>query len=168
MTVRGVRVSPRSRGCTGGAPRGVECLGVDPSEAKGLTHFGVAQPVNRKTMAARIGKWDIRAAGAGKFRVKFDAVADIDHDEQRGTALTGWQRTGVLLGLALSLEHGFVPKGRYRVWQCLFLRPSLWLYQLRIELPPARVSRHLVWLPGQNTRAYTGRYDPCWSNHPHG
>jgi hypothetical protein len=62
-------------------------------------------------MTARIGERNISAAGAGKFRVELDAVADIDHDEQRGTALSGGQRTGVLFGLALGLEHGLIPKG---------------------------------------------------------
>ena len=98
-------------GDAGAAAGRVECLRVGPREAEGLAHVGVAQPGEQDAVALRIGERDVGAAGARELGIEFDAVADIDDDEDRRTALARRQRAGVLLGLAAGLEHRFVPRG---------------------------------------------------------
>ena len=70
--------------------RGVEREGIEPDEAEALADLFVAQILEPDAEAARIGEGLIGAAGLGEVGVDFDAVADIDDEEEgRGGSFSG-------------------------------------------------------------------------------
>ena len=97
---------------SGAVPGGVEAVGVGPGQLQALPDFGAGEIVQPDAVRAGIGEGEVGLAGAGKFAVELERMADIDHDEKGRPALLLRQRPGVLLGLAAGGEHGLVPAGR--------------------------------------------------------
>jgi len=70
------------------------------------------QLLERDSVAKRIRKRDVRLAGAGEIREKFDGVAYIHDDKERRPALRRGERLGVLLSLIAGAKHCLVPPRR--------------------------------------------------------
>ncbi len=98
-------------GDAGGAAGGIERERIGPDEPEGLADVGLGEVGEEDAVRGRVREVDVGAAGAGEFRVELDGVADIDDEEEGRPAFARREGTGVLLGLAVGLEHGVIPRG---------------------------------------------------------
>jgi hypothetical protein len=60
---------------------------------------------------AGVGEGEVGLALLGEVGVEFEAVADIDDEDEGGRILVGGEGADVAFGLAAGLEHGVVPGG---------------------------------------------------------
>lgn len=98
-------------GDAGGAAGGIERERIGPDELEGFADDGLREVGEEDAVGGRVREVDVGAAGAGEFRVELDGVADIDDEEEGRPAFARREGAGVLLSLAVGLEHGVIPRG---------------------------------------------------------
>ena len=145
-------------GDPGAVPGGIEPQGVGPGQLQALADFGTGEILQPDAVRAGIGEGEIGLAGAGKFAVDLQRMADIDHDEKGGPALLLRQRPGILLGLAAGGEHGVVPAGGAAHRR----PPAPSGGEFRARADRRRAGRFPAWPPGRSSRACRGRCVRCW------
>ena len=99
-------------GDAGGFTRGIQRQRFQPDAAQAFADFRLAQILKRNAMAARIREWRVGGPRAGELGEQFDALTDIDDDQERRATFAGGQRTRIGLGLAARTQDGIIESAR--------------------------------------------------------
>jgi len=99
-------------GHAGRAPRRIQRERIEPDCAEQFLHLRPGQIAQHDAVVAGVGIVQIHAAGAGKLRVKIEAVTHIGHDQEGRAAFPGGQAVDVVFRLAARTGHRVFPRAR--------------------------------------------------------
>ncbi|MBK6376757.1 MAG: hypothetical protein IPF61_07305 [Xanthomonadales bacterium] len=124
-------------GDAGGFAGGIERKRFQPDAAQAFADFRLAQIVQGNAMAARIRERRVGGPGAAELGEQFNALTDIDDDQERWAALSGGQGAGIGFGLAARTQDGIIESARVHAGLELFRFEHERAAPIQIDAPRA-------------------------------